>query len=125
MNYGNWEKAILRSVVSGYILLGIWLFSSQIIDGYIFNAAEQFLVIGIGSVTYWGLSICGWVIIGIPVHFSLCKWANPEWRFYLYICSIVILLIWAIYGLFSALFFGAAILFQAGVFRYYVFKTKT
>lgn len=125
MNYGNWEKSILLSVVSGYLLLGLWLFGSQIIDGYIFNAAEQTLVIVIGSITYLGLSVCGWVVIGIPIHFALCKWAKPEWRFYLYTSCVVALAIWPIYGIFSALFFGAAIVFQASVFRYNVFKNKT
>ena len=125
MNYGNWQRSILLSVVSGYLVLGIWLFTSQVIDGYIFNAAEQMLVIGIGSIIYLGLSICGWVLIGIPIHFSLCRWAKLEWRFYLYACGLVALAICAIYGIFSGFFFGAAVLFQACVFRYYVFKSKT
>ena len=125
MNVSNWIKSILLSVTSGYVVLLLCFFGLQIVDGYIFNVSEQALFIGILSIAYWVISAVGWILLGIPIHFLLCKYTPAKWRYYLYACSVIILLLWVFSSLFFALFWGTPVLFQAMVFRYFVFNTNS
>ena len=122
MKYGALGKSIVKSVTIGYLTLISYIFLSQFIDGHIFNIQENALVIFTTTVVYLGFSLAGWILVGIPTHMALCHWLTPQYRYYLCVDVLLILVILTIYGFAAALVFGIAILLQSVLFRYFVFK---
>tara|TARA_R110001599_G_C11966686_1_gene633465 strand:+ start:57 stop:431 length:375 start_codon:yes stop_codon:yes gene_type:complete len=122
MNSGDWQKALLKSILIGYIVVMLWIFISQFIDGYFYRGNEADFIFLTTSVVYFGTSFIGWAVIGIPFHFLLCKWFCPLYRYYLYICTLLSLLIWSFFSINITLLFSIAIFIQVGLFRFYAFK---
>lgn len=122
MKYGSFIKSLLISVITGYFILISGLLISRILNGYKFNLREDIISITYVAALYFTFSFIGWLIIGIPSHFILCKWVSPKYMYYLYIVGIIFLLVFAFLGLGQALIISTPILFQVALFRFFVFK---
>ncbi|GAB2994829.1 MULTISPECIES: hypothetical protein [Alteromonadales] len=119
MSSSNWDSAVIKSI--GYVGIGIAIWSlfnglapSSLND--IFGLAVTFLLyIGV----YLIISIVGWLVVGFPVHWFVKKYTNGSYAFYIAIPLIIV-----VGGLFnnSPKILGLAALFQALLFRYYLYK---
>lgn len=98
---------------------------SQIIEGGFYEAHENSLLFLISGVAYFSLSVVGWVLLGIPTHFAVCRWLSPKYQYYFMMCLLISVFLVVARGGSSSMIFVIAIFFQAGLFRYYVFKPKT
>lgn len=72
MKFGRWERAIFKSVVWGFMLLIACLALAQFSNGGFASVHENVFLIVMTGFVYFGLSIIGWLIVGIPVHFIIC-----------------------------------------------------
>jgi hypothetical protein len=122
MNYGNWKSSIVKSVSLGFLALVLYGLGMQVFQGGFYQAHENMLLLFISIVVYFGLSVSGWVLVGIPTHFALCRWFSPKYQYYALVCLIISILLAALRGFSSSAIFIVAIFLQAGLFRYYVFS---
>jgi hypothetical protein len=125
MDYGNWKNSIVKSVSLGFFALVLYGLGMQVVQGEFFQAHENMLLLAITFVVYFGLSASGWVLVGIPTHFVLCRWFSPRYQYYALACLIVSLVLVILRGFASSAVFIIVIFLQAGLFRYYVFSKKT
>ena len=125
MKYGNWERAIFKSVCWGFLALVAYAALAQAFEGDLYESHENILLLTIAAVVYFGLSIVGWVLLGIPTHFALCYWLKPKYQYYSLVCAAISVALIITKGFNSSLIFVVAIFFQATLFRYYVFQPKT
>ncbi len=119
MSSSNWDSAVIKSI--GYVGIGIAVWSlfnglapSSLND--VFGLVVTFLLyIGV----YVLISIIGWLVVGFPVHWFAKNYTNGSYVFYIAIPLIVVF-----GGLFNNTpqILGVAALFQAFLFRYYLYK---
>lgn len=124
MSYGSWGRAIFRSVLLGFVLLVAYVTVAQIAGGGFYSAHENLLLLLMVGFVYFGLSILGWLLFGIPTHFVLCKWFSPRYVYYFSVCLIMSVFLVLFKGFSNSIVFVIAIFFQAALFRFYVFKKK-
>jgi len=122
MDYGNWKNSIVKSVSLGFLALVLYGLGMQVLQGEFFHAHENILLIFISIAVYFGLSVSGWVLVGIPTHLALCRWFSPRYQYYALVCLIVSILLVLFRGFASSAIFIVAIFLQAGLFRFYVFS---
>jgi hypothetical protein len=122
IDYGNWIKSIAKSVSLGFLVLVLYGLGMQVFQGEFFQAHENVLLLFISIVAYFGLSVSGWVLVGIPTHFAICRWLSPRYQYYALTCLVVSLVLVIFRGFANSAIFIVAIFIQAGLFRYYVFN---
>ena len=120
---GNWDGAIIRSI--GWVLLFVVAYSFYEIGIPLLTyPIQDFVAIfGLFVSVYLALSVLGWLAIGMPFHWALCKWAKPKYGYYLLSGALVVVITALFGGLEAGLVFGLAATFQALIFRFYVFKS--
>jgi len=120
---GNWDGAIIRSV--GWVLLFVVAYSFYELGIPLFTyPINDFVAIfGLFVSVYLALSVAGWLVIGVPFHWVICKWAKPKYVYYLLAGAFVVVAIALFGGIEAGLVFGLAATFQALIFRFYVFKS--
>ena len=120
---GNWDGAIIRCI--GWVLLFVVVYSFYKLGIPLFTyPLQDFMAIfGLFVSVYLALSVIGWLTIGIPFHWAVCKWAKPKYVYYLLSGALVVVTIALFGGLEAGLVFGLAATFQALIFRFYVFKS--
>lgn len=118
MGLGGWDDAILKSLL--YVGLGIAIYalinsftsSENDILGFV---VTLLLYIGV----YLLISIAGWLVIGFPLHFVISKYTNGS---YLYYAALPIVFVIPCLFYKGSLLLGLAALFQALIFRFFVYK---
>jgi hypothetical protein len=121
LNLGSWDSAIIRSLFISSIFLPLVV---------IFNSGElQFsdiLGLFVSFLLYIGVfllvSILGWLLIGFPTHWVICKFTNKSYLFYALFPSVFICASFYFNGQWIL---GVIALIQALLFRRFVFKIKT
>lgn len=81
MNLGNWDSAIVKSLFISSIFLPLV---------FILNSGEKqtsdLLGLFVTLLLYIGIfllfSILGWLLIGFPTHYLICKFTNKSYLFY-------------------------------------------
>ncbi|HEA15278.1 MAG TPA: hypothetical protein ENH88_02250, partial [Pseudoalteromonas prydzensis] len=68
---------------------------------------------------YLLISIAGWLVIGFPLHFVISKYTNGS---YLYYAALPIVFVIPCLFYKGSLLLGLAALFQALIFRFFVYK---
>ena len=119
MRTGEWDSAVIKSIFYVGFGIAIWslftgLAPSSLSD--IWGLAVTFLLyIGV----YLLISIVGWLIVGFPVHWLAQKYTNGSYIYYVVLPLIVVLI-----SLFNSgpILLGVAALFQAILFRYYLYN---
>jgi hypothetical protein len=120
VNLGHWDKAIIKSLTwVGFGLLVMALFSTiptTVTDSY--SLAVSFLMFfGV----YLLVSIVGWLIVGFPTHWLICKFTNASYFYYIAVAILIALILYALISQDSILFSLTAFS-QAVVFRFYVYR---
>lgn len=119
MSNGEWDSAIIKSILYVGIGIAIWpLFTGMAPSSLndVFGLVVTFLLyIGV----YILISIVGWLLIGFPIHWLVKKYTKGSYLFYA-----ALPLIFVIACLFNnaPTILGVAAFFQAILFRYYVYK---
>jgi hypothetical protein len=123
VNLGRWDTAIIKSIF--YTAFLVLLYAAYEIG--IPNNLDDITGFGMFSLIFLGayllISIVGWIFIGFPVHWLICKYSNGNYLFYI---VVVLTFTLALYYWFSvleiAIIYGSFALVQALVFRYYAYK---
>jgi len=126
VDLGSWDKAIIRSVASGFIPIATYFLvigwnsenNNTDLVGYLFS---MLILLSM----YILLSVIGWCIIGFPVHWLATKYFNQSVWCYLIALILFTIFITGFVGIFGAAFYGLAALFQASLFLYWLRKLKT
>lgn len=121
MNLGNWDSAIIKSlswVALGIIVLTVLMDS---IPKTASDIAGLFVSILLFFCVYLIISIVGWLCIGFPVHWIICKYANASFKLYVAVSFFVSLILYLGQNQDSVLFAFTAF-FQAMIFRFYAYR---
>jgi inner membrane protein involved in colicin E2 resistance len=125
MPLGRWESAIVKSIlIVGAVSACVIAFNyglSLTLSGL----HELISFLGLFALVYLVVSAAGWLLIGLPVHWVICKYTKGSYFTYIAAALSIDSIIWLLLGFEAAIFFGIAILFQVVVFRYYVSHNKT
>ncbi len=121
---GNWDGAIIRSI--GWVLLFVIAYSFYemgfpVLD---YPIIDFMAIVGLFTSVYLAISIVGWLLIGLPFHWAICKWSTPKTIYYLFPGVLVVLALVVSINLDAGIVLGMAATMQSVVFRYYVFKEK-
>ncbi|MEI8593565.1 hypothetical protein [Photobacterium sp. Hal280] len=119
---GHWDDAIIRSV--GWVFLFVIAYSIYELGVPLLTyPIQDFVAIfGLFASVYLALSVTGWLIIGVPFHWAICKWATPKYVYYLLSGALIILTITLFGGHEAGVVLGLPATIQALIFRFYVFK---
>lgn len=121
---GNWDGAIFRSI-GWVLLLGVGYSLYEIgIPVFMYPIQDFLTLFGWVASVYLALSVAGWLTIGLPFHWAICKWSKPKYLYYLLPGALIVLAIATFGGLETGIVFGVAATLQALIFRLYVFKSK-
>lgn len=124
MKYGSWITAILFSILAAYTILVLCILVAILVSEGLAGITMLAPLFVIFTMVYLGLSIAGWLFIGIPTHLILCTWFEPKYLYYLGVCIILFFILLGVYGLGAAAFFSFTILLQAMIFRYLAFELR-
>nr|PMH96284.1 hypothetical protein BCU55_19480 [Shewanella sp. 10N.286.48.A6] len=114
MNLGNWDNSIIKSILYVGILIPLYyLISSNSINDVSGLLVTFLLFIGV----YFVISFLGWLIIGFPIHWIICRFTNKHAGYYALVAFIVGLLFYS-----AGFVFSFAVVIQIFIFRLYVFK---
>ena len=119
MLVGRWDKAILKSISWGIILLICYYFWETGLKGLSFSELVRLSPLLLGA--YLTFSFVYWLIFGLPLHLALCKYSKVSYVNYLSI-PVGFCLYSIIYSHFeAAILLGFPAVLQVLVFRMYVF----
>lgn len=119
MSSGSWDSAVIKSICYVGIGIPIWF----LFNGLSLSALNDILGLAVSFLLYIGvyllISIIGWLVVGFPVHWFAKKYTNGSYTLYVALPLVVI-----VSGLFydTPQILGWAALFQAVLFRYYLYK---
>ena len=118
---GSWDKAIIKSIGWGLLIVVFYYFFEVGFPGHSASdfAILFFLFLGV----YLVLSFGGWLLIGLPLHYLLFKLSKTNFIYYPVVATLFGIVLWPFTNVEAAILFGLSAIFQAVVFRYYVFKT--
>ncbi|WP_091345263.1 hypothetical protein [Alkalimonas amylolytica] len=72
---------------------------------------------------YFLFSLIGWLLIGFPVHWLICKYSSGSYFFYIAAAVLFTALIYLVFGVIEvAAIYGFFALIQAVLFKYYAYK---
>ena len=117
MLVGNFDKAILKSVGWGIILLICYYIWEMLLQELAFSKGNVQLFLG----AYFVLSLAYWLLFGLPLHLILCKYAKTDYINYMLVP--IVFCIYLIFYQLEAIALGFYAVFQMLAFRFYVFKT--
>lgn len=123
MNLGRWDSAVFKAVSIPAILVLLYVvyetgFSLDL-DAIAGLGTFAMLFIGV----YLVISLLGWLIIGFPVHWLICKYSSGS--YFMYVTAAVLFsgLLFAVFGVVElAAIYGFFALVQAVLFKYYAYK---
>ncbi len=119
LGLGGWDDAILKSLL--YVGLGIAIYA--LFNSFTSSSENDTLGFVVTLLLYIGvyllISIVGWLVIGFPLHFVISKYTNGSYLYYAALPSVFVIPCLFYKG---SLLFGLAALFQALIFRFFVYK---
>ncbi|WP_417706564.1 hypothetical protein [Rheinheimera aquimaris] len=123
MNLGRWDSAVFKSVCLPAILVLLYaVYETGFpldLDGIAGLGTFAMLFIGV----YLSISLVGWLVIGFPVHWLICKYSSGS--YFLYVAAAVLFscLLFLVFGVVEvAAIYGFFALIQAVLFKYYAYK---
>ena len=117
---GNWDSALIKSIIIVGFASILYLLVMSLIDSY--EPHEFALLLVLYGTGYLFVSFIGWLLIGLPTHYLISKFTNAAYHYYLTVIVLLSLMYWAFSNTGSALFFGSFTASQVLIFRYYVYK---
>ena len=127
MNLGKWDSAVFKSVGIPAILVLLYAVyeTGFPLDFDDLAGFGMFAALFIG--VYLLFSLGGWLFIGFPSHWLICKYGNGSYFWYLATALLFTGLLYLFSGVTEvAAIYGFFALIQAVLFKYYAYKqTKT
>ena len=123
MNLGRWDSAVFKSVSIPAILVLLYAIyeTGFPLDLDAIAGLGTFAMLFIGM--YLIISLVGWLIIGFPVHWLICKYSSGS--YFMYVAAAVLFsgLLFVVFGgVEVAAIYGFFALVQAVLFKYYAYK---
>lgn len=118
---GRWVSASLVSIAGVCLYIVALTYYEIGIPISAENMKSYATVFGIFLAGYIVFSLLGWLLIGLPVHWLLCKLKHPYFFIYPAISIIIFSMSTVLLTLESAAIFGIAATLQATLFRLFVF----
>jgi hypothetical protein len=119
MDLGRWATAIISAVFLVSLPGALYLCVSVGLP----NTADKVAQLGGLLLVYYAiygfLSLVGWMVIGMPVHWLICKYGEGKLVWYLLVMAAVVGLI---VGVGISGFMGAVALMQLFLFRYFAYR---
>jgi hypothetical protein len=122
---GSWGSAIVRSVVYVSLFFSVFLIYNLGFPKGNLNVDHilvYLLMLSTFVSIFFIFSIVGWVVVGLPIHWLLCKYGKKNFVYYPVAAFICMTLVISSAGLDAVVIMGFAAILQAIIFRYYVFK---
>tara|TARA_B110000211_G_scaffold234147_1_gene302602 strand:+ start:418 stop:783 length:366 start_codon:yes stop_codon:yes gene_type:complete len=119
LTLGNWDEAILKSLLFVGIGIAVWAIFTGLLPLSVNGLLGSIVTFLLYMSVYLLISIVGWLVIGFPLHYFISKYTN---RSYLYYAALPMTFVLPPLLYKGSLLLGCAALFQALLFRYYVFK---
>ena len=124
MSTPSYESAIFKSV----LWVGLPYLIVQFMAGLFSGSLKMFMVYLLGGLfiffPYLIVSMIGWVTLGFPVHWLICKYAKPELWLYLTGVAAGSGLIYLAFGHYLAVPFAVVAGLQASIFWFYFTRDK-
>jgi hypothetical protein len=121
VNLGNWDGAIIKSLS----LVALGLMAVSFIPGQLPTTANDFSGLLVTFALFLGvyllISVIGWLIIGFPTHWLICKYTNSSFVFYIVAALLVGCLLFLLTN-HDSMLFGITVFLQVIIFRYFVYK---
>jgi len=130
MNLGRWDSAVFKSVSIPAILVLLYVVyeTGFPLDLDAIAGLGTFAMLFIG--VYLTISLVGWLIIGFPVHWLICKYSSGS--YFMYVAAAILFsgLLFLVFGFWFLVFgvvevaaiYGFFALVQAVLFKYYAYK---
>lgn len=123
LNLGNWDSALFKSLVTSSLLIPI-AFLTDSYEPSDFELSDFFGLL-VSFLLYFGvfllISLIGWLLIGFPIHYLVCKFKSTNYFYYAFIPSSFLCISYFTKGPWLLAFIA---LIQALLFRCFVFKIK-
>lgn len=123
MNLGEWDSAVFKSVSIPAILVLLYaVYETGLpldLDSIAGLGTFAMLFIGV----YLAISLVGWLIIGFPVHWLICKYSSGS--YFMYVAAAILFsgLLFLVFGVVEvAAIYRFFALVQAVLFKYYAYK---
>jgi len=123
VNLGDWDTAIIKSIFYTAFLVLLYAAYEIGIPSNLDGIAGfgMFSLIFLGA--YLLISIVGWLFIGFPVHWLICKYSNGNYLFYIFVAFTFTLVLYYWFSVLEvAIIYGSFALVQALIFRYHAYK---
>lgn len=125
MNLGHWDTAIVRSVFLVSVILPVY----ALFDMGMLGIWQEFRAVIMLGLLYYCiyllLSALGWLLIGFPAHWLICRFGGGKLAWYVLIAVVFAAVMYVYFEFAGAATFGLAALLQALLFRYYAYKPVT
>ena len=125
MNLGRWDSAVFKSVSIPAVLVLLYaIYETGFpldLDAVAGLGTFAMLFIGI----YLIISLVGWLTIGFPVHWLICKYSSGSYFMYVVAAVLFSGLLFVVFGAVEvAAIYGFFALVQAVLFKYYAYKKR-
>ncbi|AHI33498.1 hypothetical protein SAMN04487868_1425 [Marinobacter salarius] len=122
MNLGNWDGGVLKAVLVASLIVPIY----AVVEMGIPNSVDGLAGLGMFFLLFYSvyllISIAGWVLVGFPAHWLICRFGGGRLVWYVIAVTMFTLAIYALAQFEAAIVFGLAALFQALLFKYYAYN---
>ncbi|WP_459781687.1 hypothetical protein [Photobacterium sp. R1] len=117
---GKWDSAMFRSIAIVGALAFLCITLLAVIDGY--QRHEFMMLITLYGGSYLVISLIGWFLLGLPIHYLLSRYSERSYMRYFLSGFLISVLLGLALNLRIGLFFGTFILAQDLLFRHFVYK---
>ena len=123
MNLGKWHSAIIKSIsLTAFFVLVYATYEIGLpvsLDALAGFGMFALLFIGV----YLLFSVFGWLLVGFPAHWLICKYSSGSYFFYIVAALLFTVAVYFFAGVSEAAFiYGFFALIQALLFKYYAYS---
>ncbi|EHR39380.1 hypothetical protein [Alishewanella jeotgali] len=123
MNLGRWDSAVFKSVfLTAFFVLLYAIYEMGFPNDFdSLSGLSMFAILFMG--VYLLFSLVGWLLIGFPVHWLICKYSRGSYFWYVTAAVLFFCLLFLVFGVIEvAAIYGFFALIQAVFFKYYAYK---
>ena len=119
---GNWDGAMLKSIMLVGVLTIFYYVIALAVSARPTGIYGLLVFIGLYAPIYFFCSFVGWFIMGLPVHWLICKYSRGGYPSYVLAILVFALMVYSVSNIAVTVFFAGVALLQVLIFKYYVFK---
>ena len=122
MNLGNWDGAIIKAVLLASLIVPSYV----VIELGIPSTVDELAGLGMFFLLFYSVyllfSIVGWICVGFPSHWLICRFGGGRLVWYLIAVAAFSVAIYFVFQVEAAIVYGVAALIQAVLFKHYAYK---